>query len=67
VISAGVAALTYISSFGTGTGGTGTYNLTTTPGTIAAQAATGTSWVETKFKALSLALINEVFKIGFGD
>lgn len=49
VTSAGVAAGTYITSFGTGTGGTGTYNLSTTPGTIAAQAVTSTSYVETDF------------------
>ena len=40
VTSAGVAAGTYISSLGTGTGGTGTYNLSTSPGTIVAQAVT---------------------------
>ena len=67
VTGSGIPANTYISSFGTGTGGTGTYNLTTTPGTISAQATTSSSWIETRFSALSLALINEVFKIGFGD
>jgi parallel beta-helix repeat protein len=36
----GVAAGTTISSFGTGTGGTGTYNLSTTPGTIASESGT---------------------------
>jgi len=40
VTSAGVAAGTYITSLGTGTGGTGTYNLSTSPGTISAQATT---------------------------
>ena len=49
VTSAGVAAGTYVTSFGTGTGGLGTYNLSTSPGTIAAQAATTTSYVETDF------------------
>jgi hypothetical protein len=39
ITSAGVAAGT-ISSLGTGTGGTGTYNLSTSPGTISAQAVT---------------------------
>lgn len=67
VLGAGLPANTYIASFGTGTGGTGTYNLTTTPGTIAAQSTTSTSWVETRFTALSTALANEIFKIGFGD
>lgn len=67
VASASVASNTYIKALGTGTGGTGTYTLTTTPGTIAAQAATGTDYVETKFKVLSAAQINEIAKIGFGD
>lgn len=49
ITSAGVAAGTYITSFGTGAGGTGTYNLSTTPGTITAQAVTSTSYVETDF------------------
>jgi hypothetical protein len=49
VISSGVSAGTYITSFGTGTGGLGTYNLSTTPGTIAAQATQSTSYVETDF------------------
>lgn len=40
VTGATVPASTYISSFGTGVGGNGTYNLTTTPGTIASQANT---------------------------
>ena len=38
IASAGVAAGTTILSLGTGTGGLGTYNLSTAPGTIAAQA-----------------------------
>ena len=37
VSAIGVAAGTYVSSFGTGTGGTGTYNLSTTPGTLASR------------------------------
>jgi len=40
VVGAGIAAGTYITSFGTGTGGTGTYNLSTTPGTVAAESMT---------------------------
>ena len=43
ITSSGVAAGTYITSFGTGTGGTGTYNLSTSPGTITAQAVTAKS------------------------
>lgn len=67
VVSAGVAANTYISALGTGAGGTGTYTLTTAPGTISAQAATGTDWVESRFSVLSTSLINEIAKIGYGD
>lgn len=49
VSSAGVAAGTYVTAFGTGTGGVGTYTLSTSPGTITAQAVTTTSYVETDF------------------
>lgn len=50
VTSAGVAAGTYVLNQLTGTpGGVGTYTLSTTPGTIAAQAVTTTSYVETGF------------------
>lgn len=38
ILGAGVPANTKITTFGSGTGGTGTYNLSTTPGTIAAEA-----------------------------
>ena len=43
VSAVGVPANTYISSLGTGTGGTGTYNLSTTPGTLTARATTATN------------------------
>lgn len=67
ITGASIPANTYIKTLGTGTGGTGTYILTTSPGTLAAQAASGTDWIETKFSVLSAALINEIAKIGFGD
>lgn len=67
ITGVGIPANTFIGAFGTGTGGTGTYTLTTAPGTIAAQATTGSDYVETKFRCLSVALINEIAKIGFGD
>lgn len=67
VTGSGIPANTFIAAFGTGTGGTGTYTLTTSPGTIAAQATTGSDYVETKFRCLSVASINEIAKIGFGD
>lgn len=49
VTSAGVAAGTYVTALGTGSGGLGTYTLSTSPGTITAQAVTTTSYVETPF------------------
>lgn len=67
VIGAGLPANTYVASFGTGVGGTGTYNLTTSPGTIAAQATTTSDFIETKFRVLSAAGAGEIAKIGFGD
>lgn len=41
VTGAGIPANTIVSSFGTGSGGNGTYNLNTTPGTIGSQSCTG--------------------------
>lgn len=67
VVSAGIPENTYIASLGTGTGGTGTYNLTTSPGTITAQAVTTSDYIETNFSALSVASAGEIVKIGFGD
>ena len=40
VVGAGVPANTFVASLGTGVGGAGTYNLTTTPGTIVSQTNT---------------------------
>lgn len=67
VVGAGLPANTYVAAFGTGTGGAGTYTLTTAPGTIAAQATTTSDYEETRFRVLSVAAINEIAKIGFGD
>ena len=65
VQSSGVAAGTYITSLGTGTGGTGTYNLSTTPGTITPTQATSTSsFIETPFSVLSPGNVGDVIKIG---
>lgn len=64
----GVPANTFIASLGTGTGGAGTYNLTTAPGTVGSAAGiVASNHVETSFKVLSTSLINEIAKIGFGD
>lgn len=64
VKSAGVAAGTYITSLGTGTGGTGTYNLSTSPGTIAAQAASASAWIETPFSIKTPGNVGDLIKIG---
>ncbi len=63
VTSAGVAAGTTVVSLGTGTGGTGTYNLSSSPGTLSAQAATTTSYEETKWYVSNAANANELIKI----
>lgn len=44
VVADGVTGGTTITSLGTGTGGTGTYNLSTTPGTLSARPTNGLSW-----------------------
>lgn len=50
VVGAGVPASTYIGSQLTGTAGsTGTYQLTTTPGTVASESMTTSSYIETNF------------------
>lgn len=68
VIGAGVPANTYVSALGTGTGGAGTYTLSTAPGTIASQANTVTDFIETRFSVLSLGqAAGDFVKIGFGD
>ncbi len=63
ITSAGVAAGTYITALGTGTGGVGTYTLSTSPGTIAAQAVTATSYVETNYFVDSFGAVGELIKI----
>lgn len=56
----GLSPATYITSFGTGTGGTGTYNLSTSGAT---GTATGTtSYVETKWQCQSIANAGELIK-----
>jgi len=68
----GVPANTYVLPYGTsgttGVGGTGTYALSTSPGTVGSAAGiVASNYVETRFKVLSTALVNEICKIGFGD
>jgi hypothetical protein len=46
VVADGVASGTTITSLGTGTGGTGTYNLSTTPGTLSSRAVSTLADVE---------------------
>lgn len=67
VTGANIPANTYVGALGTGSGGAGTYSLTTSPGTLAAQAVTTSDYVETKFRVLSVAASGEIAKIGFGD
>ena len=62
--AAGVAAGTYITSLGTGTGGTGTYNLSTTPGTIAAEAAAGSGWIETPWSVKLTVNAGDITVVG---
>ena len=64
VQAAGVAAGTYITSLGTGTGGLGTYNLSTTPGTIAAEATACSPWIETPWYVNSNGNPGDLIKIG---
>lgn len=67
VSGAGLPANTYVKALGTGTGGAGTYTLSTSPGTISAQATTTQEYVESNFRILSTALANEIAKIGYGS
>jgi hypothetical protein len=67
ITGAGIPANTYIASLGTGTGGAGTYNLTTAPGTVSSETVIASNYIETKFSALSNALTAEIVKIGYGD
>lgn len=64
VTSAGVAAGTYITAqTGGTTGGAGTYTLSTAPGTIASQAATITTNLESNFTVQSTAAATELAQI----
>lgn len=68
ITGAGVPANTYIASLGTGTGGNGTYNLTTAPGTVAsASGIVASDYIETPFSILSASLAGELAKIGYGS
>lgn len=63
--SAGVAANTYIVQQLTGTpGGAGTYQLSTTPGTIASQAVSASAWIETSWFCNSPGNVMDLVKIG---
>jgi hypothetical protein len=63
ISSASVAAGTYITSLGTYNGSTGTLNLSTTPGTIAAQAVTSTAFIETPFYFTSAGNVGDLVTI----
>jgi hypothetical protein len=64
ISSASVAAGTYITGLGTGTGGVGTYNLSTSPGTLSAQAVSATAWVETPFSVKTPGNVGDLIVIG---
>lgn len=64
IVGTSIPAGTYISSLGTGTGGTGTYNLSTTPGTVGSETMTASAWIETPFYALSDGNPGDLVKIG---
>jgi hypothetical protein len=57
ILGAGLPANTKITSFGTGTGGVGTYNLSTTPGTITAEAMTSLSSVIAQVTSIPANLV----------
>jgi hypothetical protein len=70
ILGTGLPANTRIASFGTGTGGTGTYNLTTTPGTIAAEAMTSLSSIIAQVTNVPSNLIagqNAAYTVGSGS
>lgn len=58
VTGAGIAAGTYISALGTGTGGTGTYTLSTSPGTVSSESMTADGH-QTLFGAFNQSLFGE--------
>ena len=66
ITSASVAAGTYVVKQLTGTpGGIGTYQLSTTPGTLSpAQAITATAWIETDWYVKSAGNVMDLIKIG---
>ncbi len=65
VDSAGVAAGTYIVDQVSGTpGGAGVYTLSTSPGTIAAQAVSASAWVDTGWEFLENGNTGDLLKIG---
>jgi hypothetical protein len=70
ILGTGLPANTRIASFGTGIGGTGTYNLTTTPGTIAAEAMTSLSSIIAQVTNVPSNLVagqNAAYTVGSGS
>lgn len=70
IIGAGIPANTKILTFGTGTGLTGTYNLSTTPGTIAAEAMTTQSATITGVTSMPSNLVagaTAAYQVGSGS
>lgn len=70
ILGTSLPANTKITSFGSGTGGTGTYNLSTTPGTIAAEAMTTQSQIIAQITNLPANLIagsTAAYQVGSGS
>jgi hypothetical protein len=70
ILGTGLPANTRIAPGGTGTGGTGTYNLTTTPGTIAAEPMTSLSSIIAQVTNVPSNLIagqNAAYTVGSGS
>ena len=57
IVGTGIPAGTTIVTFGTGTGGTGTYNLSTSPGTVSAEAMTTLSKVITGITSVPASIV----------
>lgn len=62
ISGSGVTAGTYITAFGTGTGGTGTYTVSASQ-TVSSETITGTNWVETNYYVASAGSANGLIKM----
>jgi len=66
IYAMGVAPGTTIASLGSGTGGTGTYNLSTTPGTLSARTTYGLTWYyQYLIRRPDTGVVDEVFSLSY--